>query len=190
MRYVIRFLQGIDWFNDRAGRLISYLVVPVLGVLIIEVVARYIFNSPTRWGHETAQLIFGAYAVLLGAYALRHKAHVNVELFYHRWSPRTRAIVDLFSWGLFWLFIILLLWKGGQAGWTSLIRLDRTNTSWAPPYYPFKLTIPLGAFLIAMQGLALYIRNIYTAITGREMDERTPLEKSGAVPTKEGIRGA
>lgn len=169
MRYILRLLNWIDRFNDRAGELFSFLVVGMIAVLVYEVTMRYVFNAPTFWGHETSQHLFGGYAVLIGAYALRHRAHVSVDILHRRWSPRVRAIVDLFSWSLFWLFCILLFWKGGIAAWESLINLDRTNTPWSPPLYPLKLTIPVGAFLILLQGLTIYIRNFHIAITGREL---------------------
>jgi len=169
MQNIIRLVNWIDKFNDRTGKIFSFLVVIMLAVLVYEVVMRYLFTAPTFWGHETSQHVFGAYAVLLGGYALRHKAHVSVDVIYQHWSRRTRAIVNLFSWSLFWFFAILLLVEGFDAAWDSLINLHHTNTPWSPPYYPLKITIPVGAFLVLLQGFAIYIRNLHMAITGREL---------------------
>ncbi len=169
MRYVAALLQWIDRFNDRAGKVISFLVPIMIAVLCYEVVMRYAFNAPTFWGHETTQHLFGGYAVLIGGYALRHRAHVTVDVFYRRWSPRLQASVDSVTWLMFCLFCGLLLWHGGDAAIISTIRQDRTATWWSPPLWPLKLTILIGAFLICLQGLSVYLRKVYFAITGREL---------------------
>ena len=169
MRYIAKLIQWIDRFNDRTGRIFSFMVPVMIGVLVYEVIMRYVFNNPTNWGHETSQHFFGAYAVLIGAYALRHKAHVTVDLFYRKWSPRVQAGIDSITWLLFWLFCGLLLWHGGDAAISSVVRLDRTATAWGPPLYPLKVAVPIGAFLICLQGLSSYLRKVYLAITGREL---------------------
>jgi len=46
---------------------------------------------------------------------------------------------------------------------------ETTFTPWYPPLYPLKLTIPLAAFLILLQGLAKFVRDLIMAITRREM---------------------
>jgi TRAP-type mannitol/chloroaromatic compound transport system permease small subunit len=130
---------------------------------------RYLFNKPTFWGHETSQFLFGGYAVLVGAYALRHRAHVTVDVFYIHWSPRLQAIVDSFTWLMFWLFCGVLLWHSGIGGIEATLSLDHTNTSWGPPVWPLKLTIPIGALLLSLQGLSIYLRRVYFAITGSEL---------------------
>ena len=169
MQYVVKLIQWIDRFSDRTGKIIGFLVPILIAVLCYEVVMRYAFNAPTFWGHETTQHLFGAYAVLIGGYALRHKAHVTVDVLYLHWSPRLQARMDSVTWLMFWLFFGLLLWHGGDAAIDSTLRMDRTATSWGPPMYPLKITIAIGAFLIMLQGLSVYLRKVYFAFTGREL---------------------
>jgi TRAP-type mannitol/chloroaromatic compound transport system permease small subunit len=42
-------------------------------------------------------------------------------------------------------------------------------TDWQPPYYPVKFMMPLGGFLLLLQGIVWLIRDIHMAATGREM---------------------
>lgn len=170
MRYISRFLRGIDWVNDNFGKIICFLIVPMIGVLTYEVIMRYALNAPTNWGHEMTQHLFGGYAALVGAYALRHSAHVSVDVFYIHWSDRTKAIVNLFSWTLFWLFCTILVWRSAMGAWDSILRLDKTPTTWHPPLYPLKTALPVGAFLLWLQGLARYIRDFHMAVTGRKLE--------------------
>ena len=169
MRQVRRFLALVDNLNDQVGKIVSMLIIFMVLILVYEVVLRYIFNSPTLWAHETSEYFFGVHFFLGGAYALRHAAHVNVEVIYSRFSPRVRAILDIITSVFFFLICAVLLWKGGAMAWTSLMKLEHTNTVWAPPLYPLKMMVPIGAFLILLQGLAKFIRDFHIAITRKEI---------------------
>jgi TRAP-type mannitol/chloroaromatic compound transport system permease small subunit len=163
-----RFLHTIDRINEKTGKAISYLILFLVGVILYEILVRYLFNSPTIWAHETSQMIYGAYVILLGGYVLQRGGHVNVDILYHRFKPRTRAIIDLFTWLLFFYFCGLLLWKGGEMAWDSFKVLETEPTAFAPPVYPIKMMIPLGALLILLQGLAKFIRDFNLVISGKE----------------------
>jgi len=128
------------------------------------------FHFPFLWPHETAVFIFGAYIVAAGAYVLLHGGHVNVDIFQRRFSLRTRAIVDLGTAIFFFLFCGLLVWQSAKMGLTSVRLLEKTQSAWAPPIYPVKMFLPIAAFLLLMQGLAIFIRNLRIAITGKQQE--------------------
>ena len=162
------FLKCIDAISEWVGKGASYLILPGSLILAWEVVSRYGFNNPTMWAHGTSQRIFATYYILAGAYVLRHNQHVTVDIIYNRFSLRTRSVLSVIGSIFFFIFCGVLLWKGIDFAWTSLSMLEPDETPWRAPLYPFKMMIPLGAFLILMQGLAKFIRNLATAITGRE----------------------
>jgi TRAP-type mannitol/chloroaromatic compound transport system permease small subunit len=163
-----RFLRMIDRINERTGRLVSYLIIILVAVILYEICARYLFNRPTIWANEISQMIYGAYVILLGGYVLRQEGHVNVEILYGRFSPRKRAVIDLFTWLLFFFFCGLLLVKGWDMAWDSFKVRETKPTTFGPPLYPIKMMIPLGALLILLQGLAKFVRTLHFAITGRK----------------------
>ncbi len=163
-----RALKVIDAISEWSGKVVSFLVIVFTLVILYEVVARYLFDSPTNWTFEVSLAFYGAYIVLIGAYVLRVGQHVNVEILYGRFPPRVRAAVDLFTWCLFFLWVGSMIWEGWQSGWHSLLVREREPTSFGCPVYPVKLCIPVGAFLLFLQGLADYVRNAVLAVTGRE----------------------
>jgi len=163
-----RFLKGIDRLNETTGKLVSFLIIFLVGVILYEICARYLFNSPTIWAHETSQMIYGVYVILLGGYVLQRGGHVNVEILYLRFPPRKRAIIDLLTWLLFFYFCGLLLTKGWEMAWDSFTVRETEPTAFAPPVYPIKMMIPLGALLILLQGLAKFTRDLTLAISGKE----------------------
>ena len=163
-----KFLQTIDWVNEKTGKAVSYLLLLLVGVILYEIFVRYLFNSPTIWAHETSQMIFGAYVILLGGYVLKRGGHVNVDIVFNRFQPRTRAVINLFTWILFFYLCGLLFWKGGEMAWDSFKFRETEPTAFGPPVYPLKMMIPLGALLMLLQGLAKFIRDFKLALSGKE----------------------
>jgi TRAP-type mannitol/chloroaromatic compound transport system permease small subunit len=165
-----RILTIIDSISEWTGRLISIFVFFLAFFLLYDVVARFAFNAPTIWCHELALHFFGAYAVLSGGYVLLHNGHVKIDLIYNLFSRRGRAIIDCFTYPFFFLFIGLLFWYGLEIGMRSFeLKQTVSPSPFASPLWPVKLTVPLAAFLVFLQGLAEYIRTLALAFTGKEL---------------------
>ena len=164
-----RILSGIDALSRGTGRVVGYFLPVLMLILLYEVVLRYVFNEPTNWAHETSLYLFGSYFMLLGGYALYSRAHISMDLLYGRWSPRTKAIVDVITALLFFFFIGTLLWLSGEYAWKSVMRLELSRSAWHPPVWPFKLMMPTGALLILLAGAAKFIRDLNMAIRGKEL---------------------
>ena len=49
MKALAVFVRGVDWFNDRVGRLASWLVLGIVGVCFAVVVLRYGFGYGRVW---------------------------------------------------------------------------------------------------------------------------------------------
>jgi TRAP-type mannitol/chloroaromatic compound transport system permease small subunit len=163
-------LAVIDSISEWSGKLVSFLIVFIMTILLFEVALRFVLNSPTIWAHELSMHFFGAYSVLAGAYVLLHDQHVKIDIIYLRFSPRGRAILDVVTYMLFFLFIAIMLRYGYMIAWRA-IQLKQTvsPSPWGSPIWPTKCMVPLAAFLILLQGLANFIRSLKLAFTGKEM---------------------
>lgn len=129
---------GFTGFVDRvcltAGELASYWTVIAVFAFCYEVVVRKAFNSPTDWVHETVVYLFAMQYMIAGSYAMLTESHVRVDIFYARFSPRMKAIVDLVTSIFFFIFVCTLLFAGFVFaadslgfGNTSLSALARGN---------------------------------------------------------------
>lgn len=155
-----RFTDLIDKVNGVAGEFVAYWSVIAVFVYFYEVLARYVFNSPTNWAHESMFLMFGMQYLLAGGFALREGSHVRVDVVYLHFSDRTKALVDVITSVFFFIFIVTLLWTGFTFFKDSLAVWEVSFTEWAIQYWPVKLAIPLGAALILLQGIARLIKDI------------------------------
>jgi len=164
-----RVLHGVDTISEWTGKGLSVFILIIMGLLLFEITVRYVFNAPTIWAHEASSYFFGAYSVLAGAYILSKRQHVTVDVIYGRLSPRTRAVLDLVTSIMFFAFVGTLLVYGAQVALHSIELRETSFSPWHPPMYPIKCMLPLGAFLILLQGLAHFIRALSMAVRGREL---------------------
>jgi TRAP-type mannitol/chloroaromatic compound transport system permease small subunit len=159
-------LDTIDEINRWIGKMVSIFVLLIMSITLLEVVLRYGFNRPTMWVHETSQQIF-AIAFLLGsAYTLQEGGHVRVDILYRRLSTRGRAILEIVTSILYFLFNGVLLWKGGEMAYESVMMLEKTQTPWEPYVFHVILAIPIAAALMLLQGIVYFIRNLKTVANG------------------------
>ena len=169
MNVLRSFLHVIDTISEWTGNITAYLIAFMIFTLLYEITARYLFNAPTLWAHEISRHFYGAHFMLGGAYALLHGNHVLTDVIVGNLPSRKRAIVDAIFWMIFFFYIIIMLWKGGEMAWVAVQRMETTQTVFRSPVWPVKLTIPIGAALILMQGLAQFIRYIITAVSGEKL---------------------
>jgi len=162
-------VSKIDAISEWSGKILVSLILALVGILMYEVVLRYVLNSPTVWAHETATMIYGSYTVLGGAYVLLYNEHVRVDILYARCSKRTKAILDVCTFPLLLLFCGVLLWKSTLFGWESCLILEHSVTAWSPPIYPWKMTVPVAFLLVVLQGISNFIRNLILALSGKEL---------------------
>jgi TRAP-type mannitol/chloroaromatic compound transport system permease small subunit len=155
-----RFTDWIDRFNTRIGAFVAWWAVVAVFAYYYEVMARYIFNSPTNWVHESMFLMFGMQYMLCGAYAYREDQHVRVDVVYTHFSRRGKAIADIVTSVFFFIFVITMLWTGARFAMDAVNVGEHSFTEWGVQYWPVKLMIPIGAFLLALQGVSKLIKDI------------------------------
>ena len=170
-RAIDYFLRGVDSLSEWSGKILSFAILLMVALMVLQVVTRYLLDRPFIWILETTIFTFGIYIAILGAYTLHHRRHVKMDLLYSRWSPRTQAIVDLVTSVFFFVFYVTLIWKGWEYFYESWQFNETTMTSWRPIVYPIKLFIPVSAALIILTGLAKLIRDFRCALASPKRQE-------------------
>ena len=125
LRFVLRIIDKLSIF---IGTAVSVLLPTLCLVLTFDVVSRYVFHRPTIWAFDMAIFMFGYCGLLGGAYVLKEKEHISVDLFYGRLSLRGKAVLDVITGLLFFFFIILVIVYGWKAAYSALSFGDHRNT--------------------------------------------------------------
>jgi TRAP-type mannitol/chloroaromatic compound transport system permease small subunit len=162
------FCGYVDTFSEWTGRCLSWLVLILTFVIGYDVALRYLFNAPTKWAYELSYQLGGTFFWLGAAYTLRHGAHVRIDIFYGRFSTRTKALIDVILYLLLffpvWIGMTYYLYPYVMHSWH--IREKAMMGFWQPIIYPFKTTMILGTIFLLLQGVAEFIRNIITLSGG------------------------
>jgi TRAP-type mannitol/chloroaromatic compound transport system permease small subunit len=161
-------LKAIDYISEYSGRLFAFLCIPVIAVIMLEVIGRYFFNHPFRWTHETMTFLSAFLYLMGGAYILRERGHISVDIVYRLLPVRGRAIMDLVASVFFFLYMTVLLRTGMNFALTSIRIVEKSGTPWNPPIYPLKLFIFITTLLLLIAGIANLIRDLRVVVTGRE----------------------
>ena len=169
MKYI---LKAIDNTTEWAAKGARWLIVVAILAIVIEVFMRYALNSPTLWAYEVSMMTGAALYAFGYSYAEKLKAHVRVDVFYHKYSPRQKAITDAVLGVIFFLPVIGVTIIGAWA-WTLKswsIGEKSVESFWYPPLSPLRTVIFIGWTLLVLQGLAGLYRNFYHWIKGKAYD--------------------
>ena len=166
----MRALHIIDAISDRVGKSVGWLLLGMTSLLVYAVIQRYVFHNAPIWTHETSLFMYSAIGLLSGAYALLYKWHIRVDVVFGRLSPRRQALIDIITALLFFFpFCSLVGWFGLKFALRSLAIGEISHSVWAPIVWPVKMIIPIGAFLLILQAVAKFIRDLHFVTHGREL---------------------
>lgn len=188
-RAILIYIGAIDAMNRVIGRMAMYLIFVLMAVLLWSSASK-VFMTPSLWTLETAQFVMVAYFVLGGPYSIQMGANVRMDLFYGDWSPKTKAWVDAITvfFLIFYLGVLLygglvstayslgyfgsepfdfflsliatFITEGPSAAGEALGFLERSPTAWRPWLWPIKTLLCLGVFLMILQALAEFFKDI------------------------------
>jgi TRAP-type mannitol/chloroaromatic compound transport system permease small subunit len=134
----------------------------MIGLLLYMSLSRSVFNTPLNWGVEMAQFMMAAYYLLGGAYSMQIDAHVRMDIFYSRWSPRGKALADVLTAVFLIFYLVVLLIGGINSSEYALSHNQKNYSAWAPPVAPIKIIMTFGIALMLLQAIAMFFRDLAT----------------------------
>lgn len=165
MKKVLRY---IDIFIDWTGKIFGWSIVVFTLLVVFEVIMRYVFNRPTIWSFEICIMLYSFHFMFLAAYALRHNAHVSVDFFFERLSKRGQAVLSIICYLIFFFpFVIVVFIEGWEYAADSWAMRETSWSAFGPPVYPWKMLIPVSAFLLFIQGFSIFVKRIFELIKRR-----------------------
>ena len=142
----------------------AWLILPMTASLVYEVVARYIFQSPTIWAYDTTYMMAGALFMLGSAYALRNGSHVRADFLLLALRPRWQALTDVVLYVLVYFPAIALFFSASLTFTMQSWQQHETypQSPWMPIIYPLKTVMPVTLLLLLIQGVAELLKAVWT----------------------------
>jgi TRAP-type mannitol/chloroaromatic compound transport system permease small subunit len=153
------FFNFIHRISGKLGDGVSILIIAIMFFTTIEVILRYVFNSPTIWVWPVSRQIFGVYILCAGIYAMSSNAHIRIEIFHNLFSKKLKQIASIFALLSFILFMGVLIWQGAWMGQNSWASLETAHGAFRIPLYPLKIFIPVAAILFFLEGIYVLSKN-------------------------------
>jgi TRAP-type mannitol/chloroaromatic compound transport system permease small subunit len=158
---LLAFSRGVDWINEKFGRVADWCVLLACGISAANAFVRYGLNWSSNAWLEVQWYLFAAMVMLGASYTLFRNEHVRVDLIYGSLGPRGRLWIDIFGFVVFMLpAVILLTWMTWPFFMDSFVRNEGSPNAGGLLRWPAKLLLPLGFFLLALQGFSELIKRI------------------------------
>ncbi|MDE2998448.1 MAG: TRAP transporter small permease subunit [Gemmatimonadota bacterium] len=153
----------INRLNERIGVAVSWLTTVLVAVVCYDVFTRYLLKSSLVAVQELQWHLFAVIFLIGAAYTLKHGKHVRVDVFYNRFSARTRAWVDFLGSLIFLLpFCVVAIWCSHTFVINAFIIGEGSpDPGGLPARFILKAAIPVGFLLLALQGLALAFGSLF-----------------------------
>lgn len=160
-------IDSIDNINEWIGKICSWTVIIILILVVLEVIKRKVFNAPSLWSLDVTTHLYGFHFMIVTAYTLKHDGHVKIDIFSSRFSKKTKTIIDIISFLLFYFpFCFVLLWEGTKFASKSWAMLETGWGAFHMPLYLLKTVIPVAAFLLILQGFVIFTKKLQYLIKG------------------------
>ena len=161
MTWLLGLSRLIDGLNRWIGRIVYWLILVSVVVSSGNAVVRYLFSRSSNGWLEIQWYLFSAVFLLGAGYTLLHNEHVRIDIINSRLTPRARAWVDIFG-SLFFLLpmailIMSLAWPMFEESW---LRNEYSTDAGGLIRWPVKLLIPVGFFLLTLQGISELIKRV------------------------------
>ena len=177
---------AIDITNDWAGKLLCLLMVPLIGVVVFEVVARNSFAimssygwdelarnlglGPTVFAYDISRMIAGVLFMGAAGYGLMRGVHIRADFIYRNWSDKTQATVDAVLYMAFFIPSMTFFTIIASQYWLVAYNTGETafDSTWGPLLWPARLAMPVGGLLLLLQGFPELFRAFHKMGKERE----------------------
>ncbi len=175
MQILERFVGIIDGLSDKIGRMVGWLTTLMVLVVFYDTLMRYAFNKGNVALQELEWHLFSVIFLLGAAYTLKQKGHVRVDIIFVNLSEKTKAWIDFLGIFIFLIpfsIAVILATKGFiMNSWA--VREISPDPGGLPARYILKTMIPLGFFLLIVQGLSEAAKNLMVIMGYKRQEDRS-----------------
>ena len=157
--FIKQYVKFVDKINYRIGRITMFTIFLMVGVMFYSAITKTFFR-PALWTYEFSQFLMVAYFLVGGAYSIQLKGHVRMDLIYGNWSEKTKSLWDSVTSLVMIAYLVLLLYGSIDSTIYAISYGERSYSIWRPYMWPIKIIMTFGIFLMLLQAIAQFFKDI------------------------------
>ena len=161
MTALLNLSRMIDRLSEWVGRWVAWLVLAAVLISAANAITRKAFNYSSNAFLEIQWYLFAAVFMLAAGYTLLRQEHVKIDVVSARLSKRAQIWIDIIGGVLFLLpATIIIGWLAWPMFHNSFAQNEISSNAGGLLRWPIKLMIPLGFWLLTLQGISEIIKRI------------------------------
>ena len=161
MNALLKLSQLIDSITEFVGRSIIWVVLVVTLISCGNAIMRYTINYSSNAFLEIQWYLFAVIFLFGAGYTLKKNEHVRIDLIAGKFSKRGQAMIDIFGIIFFLMpMAIAIMWMSWPIFLLALKTNEMSSNAGGLILWPARLMVPLGFFLLVMQGISELIKKI------------------------------
>ncbi len=161
MNALLTLSRGIDWLNERVGRMTLWLILASVVISALNAVIRKAFDYSSNAWLEIQWYLFAAVFLLAAGYTFLHNEHVRIDVVTARFSARVRNWIDVFGIVFFLLPFVFVTVKLSLPVVINAINSgEMSSNAGGLIRWPVYILVPIGFSLLGLQGLSELIKRL------------------------------
>lgn len=161
MKALLALSRTIDALNEQVGKLTYWLILVAVLISTGNAIVRYTFNTSSNAWLEIQWYLFSFVFLFCAGYTLLHNQHVRIDVVTSHFSRRVQTWLEIFGTVFFLMpmaiAIMWLSWPVFVDAWQSQ---ESSSNSGGLLVWPGRLMLPLGFFLLVLQGFSELIKRV------------------------------
>ena len=162
---IIRITDKIlDGINTLMEFIMGLLMTALVGVTVVEVIRRYVFNDPTHWASELCRFLLIWMTFTGAGIVTRLVTHLTMGFTIHRFvSRKVGKYIKIFVAGLTAAVMIILTYYSAKVVLLAGYRV--APMTGMPMYYPWS-SLPINAAIMSLYMIAETVKHIMEKTEG------------------------
>jgi TRAP-type mannitol/chloroaromatic compound transport system permease small subunit len=161
MQALLTFSRGVDWFTERIGRSVYWLLLAAVIISTVNAIVRKAFNLSSNAYLEAQWYMFAAIFMLGAGYVFLHDQHVRIDVIAGKLSRRVQVWIDVVGIVVFLLpLCVFVVWTSLPSVMTAWDTQEVSANPGGLIRWPLYALVPIGFSLLALQSLSELFKRI------------------------------
>ena len=165
LRFSLKLTERtLDFLADIGAVIARGMLVLMIGLVVVDVIARYVFNSPLGFASEFVMYLLVGVTLLAANYVLREKGHIKVDVMVNLLPPKAQAWLLVVTDAASIFVVIIMLIQCIKITVKSFAFKTISITAMGTPLGIVQLMMPIGFGLLLIEFLRTMAISVKSAV--------------------------